>query len=141
MAITATISTSPSSTAVTEQKVTASVVISNSGAFQVQVTSMEGLVKPTGSGASNYNSGVAVGVINTGPNANLTVPAAGSLTLTFDLRFHGPSTASSTNQYVGTGSNTYDVSAVVYTDDGSVTSPTASTITVNYAVTYNSSQS
>ena len=134
MAITATISASPS-TVVTEQKCTAIVTISNSSAFPVNVTAMNGTALPTGASGTNYNTGVAVGVINTGPSANLTIGASGSLVLTFDLKFHGPSTG-----YLSDGANTYSVSAIIYTDDGSVTVPTATTVTVNYAITFPEAQ-
>lgn len=140
MALTATITTSPASTAVTEQKVTAILVVTNGSAFPVNLTSVQGYAIPTSAGASNYNSGVSVGVVSFGPNSNAVVPASSTLTLTFDLKFHGPSTASSTNEYVGTGSNTYSISATCYGSDGSVFAPTATTLTVNYAVTFAASQ-
>lgn len=135
MAMTATITTSPS-TVVTEQKCTAILVVSNSSAYPVNLTGVIGNSLITGGTAPTYNSGVSIGVVNFGPNAVVTVPASGSLTLTFDLKFHGPSTG-----YLSTGANTYSVSALCYSDDGSVFAPTAATVTVNYAVTYNASQS
>lgn len=135
MAITATIAVS-SATVVTEQKVTARVTISNSGAYPVNVTEVIPLVRLTGSTAPDYGTGVALGKVDTGPNTNLVIQPSGSLVLTYGIRFHGPSTASASNLYDGSGSNTFDVGATVYTDDGSVTSPTATTITVNYAVDY-----
>lgn len=136
MAMSATIALSPSSSCVTEQKVTATLTITNSAAYQVNVTSIQGYALPTSASVSNYNSGVSVGVVNNGPNANLAVPANGSLVLTFDLKFHAPSTGTLSN-----GSNTYSVAALINSDDGSVFAPTAATITVNYVVSYSSAQS
>lgn len=134
MAITATISVAPS-TVVTEQKATAKVTISNSGAYPVNVVTIQGYALPHGASVSNYNSGVSVGVVNTGPSTNLVVPAGGDLVLNFDLKFHAPSTG-----VLSAGSQYYDVSANIVTDDGSNTSPTAATVTVNYVVTYPASQ-
>lgn len=136
MAMTATISTNPSSTAVTEQTVTAILVISNSGTVPVTVTSVQPTVQLTSSSAPTINSGVSIGVINTGPNSNLTVPASGSLTITWPLSIHGPSTTYATQS----GSNTYSIGATVYSNDGSVFAPTASTLTVNYVVSFASAQ-
>lgn len=135
MAMTATISCSPS-TVKTEQKCIAAVTISNSAAYPVDVTTCQVFAKPTSSGASNYGTDAAVGVVNTGPNVNLTVPASGSLVLTVELKFHGPSTASASNKYDNSGSNTYDVGALITSNDGSVFSPTATTVTANYVVSF-----
>lgn len=136
MAMSATIAVS-ASTIKTEQAVTAILTITNTAAYSVVMTSVQPFVRLTGSLAPNYNSGVAVGKVDMGPNRNLVVPAdSGTLVITFPLRFHGPSTASNSNVYDDSGSNTYDVGALCTSDDNSVFSPTATTITVNYAVNF-----
>lgn len=135
MAMTATISVTPS-TVKTEQKVTAILTVSNSAAYPVSLVDVNPLVRLTSSVASNYGSGVVVSKINMGPNTNMVVPAAGDLVLTFQVKFHGPSTASASNLYDDSGSNTFDVGANCKSDDGSSFSATAATVTVNYAVNF-----
>lgn len=137
MAMTATIALSPSSTVLTEQKLTASVTVSNSGASAVNITGIQGNAIATGATAATYNSGVSIGTVNTGPNAILSVPAGGTLVKTFDLRFHGPQSGSLTS---GSFSDGFSVSALCSSDDGSVFSPTAATITVNSAVSFPAAQ-
>lgn len=128
MAMTATIALSPS-TAKTEQKVTATLTISNSAGYPVNVVTAQGYALPTGAGASNYNTAVAISQIVTGPGSNLVVPAGGDLVKTFSLKFHAPSTG-----VEGDVVQTYSVSANIISDDGSNFAPTAATVTVNYVV-------
>ena len=135
MAMTATIAVSPS-TVVTEQKVTATLTVSNSAAYPVNLTGVIPLVKRTSSAVSDYGTGVAIGQVDMGPNTNMVVPASGSLVVSFSLKFHGPSTMSASNVYDDSVSNTFDVGATCSSDDGSVFSPTATTVTVNYAVNF-----
>ena len=135
MAMTATIASVPTSTAVVEQSITMVLTISNSAAGAVNMTSIVPYAQATGSVASVINSGVSFGQINFGPNANLAVPAGGDLIITFPVTFHGPSSG-----VLSETALTYDIGATCYSDDGSVFKPTADTITVNNFTTYPESQ-
>ena len=137
MAMSATISCSPS-TVVTEQKCTASVTVTNTSSVPVTLTGLQGYVLPTGGGASLYSTGVSISPVNlTGPNVSVVVPgSSGTAVVTFDVKFHAPSTG-----YLSSGTGTFDVGCVCYSNDGSVFSPTATTVTVNYAVTFSSAES
>lgn len=124
MAMSATISVSPS-TAKVNQEVVATLTVSNSGGSAVNVTSIDPSAFQTSIGAAakacspvGYQtslSGVA------GPPIRVSVAASGSTIFVFSYKFFAPSTNSST----------YDVGAVVTSDDGSVFSPTAATVTVS----------
>lgn len=139
MAMTATISmvvgTATATSAVTEIDTTAIIVVSNSSAAPVNVTQVLPYVQSTGGSVTTTNSGVSIGVVNMGPNTNMTVPASGSLNLTVPITFHAPTTG-----YLSNGTNTYSVGATIYSNDGSVFIPTATTFTVNYVVSYPTAQ-
>lgn len=135
MAMTATITVTPSP-AVTSIDCTGILVISNSASTSVRVLSIQPTVLPTGATNATYNTGIALQPIPFGPNSNTTVPASSSLTVTFPITFHAPSTGT-----LSTGANTYSVGATVYTDDNSVFAPTPATLTVNYVTSFNASQS
>lgn len=139
MAMTATISVSPSS-AVTEQKVTASVTVSNSAAFPVTMVNFVPYAYPTGAAVSNINTGVALSPINTGPNALLTVGASSSQVFTFDLKAHGPVCGALDSSDATTFSTTYKVGCQCYSNDGSSFSPTETTVTINYAYSFPAGQ-
>jgi hypothetical protein len=135
MAMTATIATNPADTAVTEQPVTMVLTISNSGSSPIDMVAVVPYVLSTGGVKSVINSGVSIGPINFGPGAVKTVNPSGTLVITFPVTFHAPSSG-----VLSTTVLTYDVGATCYSSDGSVFIPTADTITVNYAVTYPTSQ-
>lgn len=128
MAITATIAVNPS-TAYINQNIGVTLTISNSGGSNVNVLGVSPLAYFTGTTAADKNAaGVALGMPQIGQyGANVVVPASGSLVLNWNVVFFAPSTRP---VYSG-GGGTYDVGAIVYTSDGSVTSPTAATVTVN----------
>lgn len=127
MAITAEIALS-SATCKAEQKVTATVTVSNSGAATVYVTGIYGTVTPTG--ATNGSVAAVVGGVPLGGAFTSSVAASGSTTFSFDVCPHAPNT--SYGILAEPASYVYDVGAVVYTSDGSITSPTATTLTVAY---------
>lgn len=135
MAMTATIATNPATTAVTEQLVTCVLTISNSAAYPIDMTAVVPYVLSTGGVKSVINTGVSIGAINFGPGAAKTVPASGTLVITFPVTFHAPSSGILANV-----TETYDVGATCYSNDASVFIPTAATITINYAVSYPASQ-
>lgn len=133
MAMSATISLSPTTVQVNQQ-VNATLTVSNSGGSAVNVTS----VVPTAlfTGAPTYEDGQAVGVgqVNIGPGSNVSVSAGGSLVIPFSLNFFAPSTG-----LLSAGSGTFSVGAVINSSDGSIFSPTAATVTVNN-ITFAASQ-
>lgn len=124
MAMTATISLSPT-TVLINQPTNLVLTISNSSGGAVNVTSIHPYAYYTGSSAP-YDPTVNIGVFNIGQGANITVPASGSLSFAAPAVFFAPSTG----QY-GAGSGTYSVTAICQSSDGSVFSPTAATVTVN----------
>ena len=93
--------------------------VSNSGGAAVNVTGIEPLAYITGATAIDKNAcPVALG-LPIGTGTNLVVPAGGSTVFTWGANFFAPS-----------GSTTYDVLAIVNSNDGSVFSPAAATVTV-----------
>lgn len=125
MAMTATISMSPSSGYI-NQKMNGSLTISNSGGSSVLVTSIQPQTKLTGSPSIDINTGVAVSLPPLGQGQNITVPASGSLVFPISFVFFGPSTGP-----IGAGSGTFDCGAVCQSSDGSIFSPTPATVTIN----------
>lgn len=123
MAMTATIACLPK-TAKNNQPVTATLTVSNSGGSTVNVTSVTPLAFETGAVAADKpNAAVAFGTGTSGisgPPIRVPVTASGTAVLVFQVTFFAASTNSST----------YDVGAVLTSDDGSVFSPTADTVTV-----------
>jgi hypothetical protein len=119
MAITATIAVSPSSVAAgVSPPVNVVLTVSNSGADDVNITSITPIVEPTSDTKGSVP--VSMGVPPLGPGRNVTVPAGGSLVVPWSLSVHGP-------QYRGTVY--YDVGAIVKTSNGSTTVPTVATLT------------
>lgn len=119
----ATISLSPTTCSV-NQNIVATLTISNSGGSAVLITGCTPNAIFTG--ATTYTPACALGTVDLDPNANLTVPASGSLIIPFGVVFFSPSTGP-----IGAGSGTYSVSATISGSDGSVFAPTAATVTVN----------
>lgn len=135
MAVTATIALNPGTTLVTEQQSTVVLTISNSGDSAVHMVNVAPYALSTGGVNSVINTGVSFGKPNFGPNANLTVPAGGTLVMTFPVTFHAPSSG-----VLSDVAETYDVGCTCYSDDGTVMIPTATTVTVNNFTTYPESQ-
>ncbi len=135
MAMTATIASIPASTAVIGQPITMVLTISNSSGSAVHMTNIAPYALATGATNPTINTPVSFGPINFGPNANLTVPASGSLSLSFQATFHAPSSG-----VLSEIAQTYSIGATCYSDDGSVFIPTADTITVNNFTTFPESQ-
>lgn len=122
MAMTATIAVSPS-TAKINQDIKATLTVSNSAGVAVNVTRIQPFIRQTNSNADdNASSSVSLPAMSgtSGPPISVSVAASGSTVFVFYVRAFAPSTNSST----------YDVGAVCYSDDGSVFSPTAATVTV-----------
>jgi hypothetical protein len=123
MAITATISSSPT-TLLINQPCTNTLIINNSGSGALNVISVTPFCTFTGDTFSVVS--VAQGVVNLGPGAAIAVPAGGTLGLSYQTTFFAPSTGP-----IGAGTGTYSITASIVCSDGSVTTPTASTVTVN----------
>lgn len=119
MAMTATIALSKSSASV-EMPVNAAITISNSGGAAVNITSCVGSVVNTS--PSPGSPSVAIGTVAQGPGINLSVPASGTLILSYSLIAHAVSPAA--------GSGTYSVGAAITGSDGSSFAPTPATLTV-----------
>lgn len=123
MAITATISTTPQG-ANAGQRLTVTLVVSNSGGSAVTVTDIAPTVTPYG--ATQQNVPAAIGLPFLGAGANVTVPASGSTTFSWDVALFAPNAygSSTLNAY-------YEIGAVITTLSGStrtVTQPTANAI-------------
>lgn len=128
MAITASIALS-SATCAAEQKVTATVTVTNTGASTVLVTGIQPLVTPHS--ATNGSVAVATGAVPLGGAFPSTVAgSSGTTKFSFDVTPHAPIT--SYNIGAEPSSLVYDVGAVVATSDGSLTSPSVTTLTVSY---------
>lgn len=112
MAITASMTRSPT-TAKVNQKVAITLTVSNSGAADVEITDIS---------CQSTAADAAVRGLPLGGNDEKTVPAGGSLVITFEAVFFAP----------GTFSNTI----VVFTDDGSVTAATGTNTVVVSAIDY-----
>jgi hypothetical protein len=106
------------------QLVKAFITISNSGGSPVDVTSIFPTVKPV-SGVEGMCPAVT-GIPALGPGLNKTVPAGGSLVLSFDVAFFmGSSQTGQATQWPY-----YYVDADLETDDGSKVNTTAARIPV-----------
>jgi hypothetical protein len=125
MAITATLALSLSTLSI-NQPVACSLTVSNSGGSAINVLSIEPLAYVTGSSPQQNMGACALGVVDLGPGAVVSIPASGSLSFGFSAVFFAPSTGP-----IGAGTGTFSVSALIATSDGSNTTPTAQTVTVN----------
>jgi len=132
MALTATIALSPSTVQI-NQKVTATVTITSTGAATT-ITGLAPYALYTGSSAP-YAPAVAYGQPNLqSSNTQTAIAASGTSVIPFDLTFFAPSTG-----LLSTGSGTYDVGCQITALDGSVFHPTVATVTVNN-ITFASTQ-
>lgn len=118
MAMTASIAVNNNSVVI-NYPVQVTLTVSNSGGAAVNVTGIEPMAYITGASAVDKSAGAVALGLPIGTGTNLVVPAAGSTVFTWGANFFAPS-----------GSTTYDVLAIVYSNDGSVFSPAAATVTV-----------
>ena len=125
MAITATVSVSPSAVQF-NQKVGLTVTVANDGASAVTVQGIKPFAYLTGGTKAPYTS-VAYGTPNLSAGATTSVAASGSTTFPLDLVFFTPSTG-----ILSTGSDTFDVTAFVTCSDGSYVSATPTQVSVDY---------
>lgn len=125
MAMTATLVVSPA-TVIINQAISCSLTVSNSGGAAVNVLSVQPNAIVHGSSPVDYVEASALGVVNLGPGAVVTVPASGSVVYGFSVVFFAPSTGP-----IGAGTGTFDIGALVSTSDGSNFTPTAQSVTVN----------
>lgn len=126
MAVTSTISLS-SATVNAEQKTTAALVVSNSGADTVYISGIRPLVTPTGTTKGTVSA--AVGTPALGGAFTSSVAASGTTTFYFDIVPHAPT---ANTLLAEKAQLVLDVGAVVSASDGSVSSPSTTTLTVNY---------
>jgi hypothetical protein len=126
VAITASIALS-SATAKSEQKVTATCTITNSGSGAVNVLSLNPTC--TKHSGTSQDTSCALGIAPVGGGWAVSVPgSSGTLAIPFDVVAHSPITS------YGVGAEpsslVYDIGAVIYTSDGAITSATVATLTV-----------
>lgn len=114
--MTATIALS-SATCKINQQVMATLTISNSGGSAVSVTGIQPNVLFTGA-LSSDPAACALGAPAFSPGFSVSVPASGSLKFTFGVV-----------PFISTGSGTFSIGAICNSSDGSVFSPTATTLT------------
>ena len=117
MAMTATISASPT-TALVNQPVALTVTVSNSGGSALNVTSLRGYALPTG-GSQPGRVSANFGKAPLGPGETVSVAASGSQTFLMYVVFFAPSVT------------TFDVGCYCQASDGSQFEPTVCTVTVN----------
>jgi hypothetical protein len=125
MAVTASIALG-SSTLYPEQQTTATLTVSNSGGAAVLVTGIQPTCTP--SGLTNQAVAVALGNPPFGGAFNQSVAASGSTTFSFGVVAHAPTSGYGLAE---PSQQLYSVGATVYTNDGSVTVATPSTLTIN----------
>jgi hypothetical protein len=125
MPLSATVTAAPTPLLI-NQTCTVNIIISNSTAAPINILSVTPFVTFTGDTYSVPS--VALGVVNLGPGANVTVPAVGGgvLGLVFNINFFAPSTGP-----IGAGPGTYSVTCSISASDGQVITPTAAIVTVN----------
>lgn len=118
MAMTASIALS-SATSVKNQQVLATLTISNSAGSAVTVTGIRPTALFTGA-PSNDPAACALGMPVFSPGFSVSVPASGSLKFTFGVV-----------GFISTGTGTFSIGAICNSNDGSVFSPTVTTLTVS----------
>ncbi len=118
MAVTASISLSPSTVQI-NQTSRATLTVSNSGGSAVSVIAATPSCVLTGHSAATDKTPFAASVIPLSAGFPTTVPAGGSLKLYFDICVFEPS-----------GTTTFDVGALVLSSGNVYSSPTPATLTV-----------
>lgn len=131
MAITAAITLS-SATCASEQRVTATCTITNSGTTAVNLVSVTPILTPTSQTVRSV--AVATGIPPVGGAFPVSIAGSnGTLAVSFDVTPHAPIT--SYNVGAEKSSLVYDVGAEVLTSDGSLVRATTTTLTVTYPAT------
>lgn len=132
MAMTATISCSPSAVMINQQ-VTATITVANSGSSTVTVQGIRLSAKYTGDGNAPHTA-VAYGTANLSAGATTTVAPSGSTVFPMDLKFFAPSTG-----LLSDGNGTFDVIPYITCSDGSYISASAALVSVDQ-ITFAASQ-
>lgn len=142
MAMSATIALNKA-TMVINDVVNVALTLTNTASTAVTVTAINPFCLSTGDSNTGVRNDPALkfGVVNMGPNSNLTVNGnSGTLVLTYSLTAYASSSSpgipagsvnSATQNRSVNSTNTYDIGATCYTSDGSVFQPTVTTLTVN----------
>lgn len=126
MAITAAMTVS-SATCTAGQTVTATCTVTNSGASAVTVLGVMPIAPPHS--ATNGSTAVALGRPPLGPGMTTSVAGSnGTLALSWGVIPHAPASGEGWEE---PASQVYDLGAIVYTSDGSVTAATTTTLTVS----------
>lgn len=125
MALTAVLST-PRSTVPAGYIVNCHIVVSNSGAGPVTISSIEPKIKSTPISFAEDKSSWTFSPVSLQANP---VPAGGSQQFPLRVIFHGANNLGSYD-VPNPNSTTYDLGCIIYGSDGSVVTPTALTITV-----------
>lgn len=128
MAITAAMTLS-SSTVKSEQVVTATCTITNSGSTAVNVVAIAPSVAPTGGTRQDVAAMSGIPPVG-GAFPTSVAGSSGTLAVSWPVVAHAP--VASYGQGAEPSSFLYDVGATVYTSDGSLTTATVATLTVNY---------
>lgn len=123
MAISAVITLDRSQTTI-NQKVRALCTVSNSGANPVTILNVVPKTRPSNLTQATSKSTVALGQVIAGQ----IVPAGGSNTFVWDTMYMQPNPTTTYDSPAA--QNTYNLTCDIYTDDGSVTAPTAVTILI-----------
>jgi len=128
MAMSATLALS-SATVTSGQSFGVSLTVSNTGASAVNVLSIDPSVSVVSLTNQTVSSGQGAPFLSAG--SVRSVPPSGSLVFTWNDVVYAPAPLSGNGFAWDPSSIQYSVSAVVRSDDGSVFSPTAQTLTVN----------
>ncbi len=129
MAMSATISITPSSVTTGPQQVAVNLTVSNSGTQPVSVTSILPTASP--SGANPESVSVLHGMPFIGPGSTVAVPGGGSLVFQWTEVLYAPVRLGGSGFLSSPSSFQYSIGAIVQSNDGSVFTPTAATLTVN----------
>jgi len=126
MAVTATISLSTGGPTYIEQQIMATVIVSNSGGSDVNITEIQPTLTFTGNSQALDASSAALGKVLVSSVQNTRIPAGGSRSFIFSVVPHVPSINSD-----GTA-GTYSISCKIQDNTGDVIAqPTAATIQVD----------
>ena len=113
------------------QKVRALLTVSNSGGSPVTILNVVPFVQNAAFPSPQFQTNATGQVI-----ANVIIPAGGSNTLVWDTMLE---TANPTTNYDSPPSqNNYNIGCLIYGDDGSITSPTVQTVSVQPGSNYGS---
>lgn len=123
--LSATISLSSASITV-GQVLNATLTVSNASATPINLIQVLPKTNFTGNPVSTDGSSVSYGAVPLSQGFNNVVPASGSLVVPLSYSIYSPSIKED-----GSGSGTYDISALVIGNNGEQISPTAATVTVS----------